>query len=489
MHLISWRLWVALSCGLALSGDAAAQVCRISAAGLNRNRRVLGPVNVECPGRLHSAPFGNWGVTSNFGRLRDGHQFDGWCHDSDVVFNNGSSGRRCTSDWYQWNSCTDHPDFSAPNCSLYNAADCTEQITATGVNVLGTIEVPVPVGCPADEDGDGEADAGGCADLEFYSAGDNFMSIYELDPVSGDSLIQTLHYPPAPVPLDCDVDACRPNGSSWVAPRGYDDPQDRIVVDAEFAVAVNGGVFDAQGRCSGGPPPPISAVSAAAYRGDVLAPASIATLFGSGLAPRTQVAVSLPLPSVLAGVRVEVVDAGGVSRFAPLLFVSAEQVNFLAPPETAFGRARIRVVAVDGRTLGSARVLIGPVSPGLFSADSSGTGPAAALAVNNRPDGSQSIEPVFECGPGGACRESPVRVANGGALVFFAAGVRGRSSPGAVRILFDGRPGRVLYAGPQNQFEGLDQVNVEPPEALSGAVDVELEVDGLRSNRVTLLLR
>ena len=133
---------------LALAPVLAGQVCRISVSGLNRNRRVMGPVNTECPAPFHSAPFGNWGVTSNFGESRDGHQFDGWCHDSRVTLNNGDSKDVCGSEWYQWNSCTDHEDFRAPNCTLYNEADCTEQVTATGVNVLGAQEVDAPVGCP-----------------------------------------------------------------------------------------------------------------------------------------------------------------------------------------------------------------------------------------------------------------------------------------------------------------------------------------------------
>src|SRR5687768_5186114 len=64
--------------------EASGQVCRISTSGLNRNRRVVGPVHAECPVSIHSVPFGNWGVTSNFGQKQDGTQFQGWCHDTPV---------------------------------------------------------------------------------------------------------------------------------------------------------------------------------------------------------------------------------------------------------------------------------------------------------------------------------------------------------------------------------------------------------------------
>ena len=66
-----------------------AQVCRLSVAGLNRDRKVSGEIATECPAPVHSAPFGNWGVTSNYGQKRDSHQFQGWCHDSRICDNNG----------------------------------------------------------------------------------------------------------------------------------------------------------------------------------------------------------------------------------------------------------------------------------------------------------------------------------------------------------------------------------------------------------------
>ncbi len=45
----------------------------------NRRRRVYGDVNAECPGgQLHTPPFGNWGVDSNWGVRYDGFQFPGW---------------------------------------------------------------------------------------------------------------------------------------------------------------------------------------------------------------------------------------------------------------------------------------------------------------------------------------------------------------------------------------------------------------------------
>src|SRR5687768_3887755 len=94
-----------------------AQVCRLSVAGLNQNRRVMGPVRAECPPSLHSPPFGNWGVTSNFGVKGDSRQFEGWCRNVQVCDNNGNCSIRCQDTWYEWNSCTDNRQWAPPNCS------------------------------------------------------------------------------------------------------------------------------------------------------------------------------------------------------------------------------------------------------------------------------------------------------------------------------------------------------------------------------------
>lgn len=468
------------------AGLLSAQVCRLSVAGLNRNRQVLGPVNVECPGGVHSAPFGNWGVTSNFGHAQDGHQFDGWCHDSQVVFNDEQMKSVCGSDWYQWNSCTSHSNFSAPNCTLYNSDECTTQKTTTGVNVLGTVSVDVPVGCPLDLSGDGTADAGGCADVQAYAHSRNFMSLYELDPLTGSSLVQTLLFPETPVALHCDIAGCEPNGSGWVQPESYDDPVGRVIATAEFAMAVNGGVFDAQGRCGGAPLTPVHAVSAAAYRGEALAADSLASLFGASIASRNQIAVRLPLPLQLAGRRVQVTDSASVRREAKLLFVSPGQINFLVPAEVAEGTARVDVVDGFGVPLASGRTQIQRVAPALFSADASGAGVAAALWTEIDERGDLVVSPVFECASG-LCVERRLRRSQDAVLVLFGSGVRGRPELSGVRVLFGSRPGRVLYAGAQEQFEGLDQINVEPPADLTGAVDVVLQIDGQTSNTVRVM--
>ena len=87
----------------------------------------------------------------------------------------------------------------------------------------------------------------------------------------------------------------------------------------------------------------VSTSSASYDAGWPLAPEAIAAGFGSGLAPGTVAATEMPLPENLDGTSVEVTDSAGVSRPAPVFFVSTGQINYLVPAGTAMGRASVRV--------------------------------------------------------------------------------------------------------------------------------------------------
>lgn len=467
-----------------------AQVCRLSVAGLNRERRVTGPVSAECPNLVHSAPFGNWGAASNFGGKVNGRQFDGWCHDSVACDNAGTCAIHCRDGWYEWNSCTTHALYSPPNCTLYNAAGCTEQISPTGVNVLGTQFVDLAVSCPRDTDGDGAPDTGGCSDLRFYSHGTNFITLYELDPGGRDELIQTLYFPETPVALRCGLFECPSAGSEWVGPIAWDPPEPRKVF-AEMAAVVNFGVLLDPGGACRGVIAPLRAVSAAAY-GEVLAPEALASAFGSGLARSTQAATTLPLPLELGGVTVTVTDSGGGRHSAPLAYASPNQINWIVPAGVRPGMAAVTVSAA-GKVLASGAVRIESVAPGLFTANADGRGAPAAVAVRVDARGNQTVTPVFQCGGGpGTCEARPLEGPRAGEdviLLLFGTGLRGRTALSQVQATVGGARAEVLYAGPQPEFPGLDQVNVRVPRGLAGRVEVVLTVDGVPANPVRLELR
>jgi hypothetical protein len=84
----------------------------------------------------------------------------------------------------------------------------------------------------------------------------------------------------------------------------------------------------------------VASVSAASYFSDTLALESIAASFGSNMASTTQVAVSTPLPTELAGTRVIVKDKFNVEWPCPLFFVSPTQINFQVPNRFGLGKRR-----------------------------------------------------------------------------------------------------------------------------------------------------
>ena len=139
--------------------------------------------------------------------------------------------------------------------------------------------------------------------------------------------------------------------------------------------------------------------------------------------------------------------------------------------------------------------MIGTVAPGLFTANASGQGLAAATVLRVRADGSLSYEAVsrFDAAQGKPV-SVPIDLSNPAEQVFlllFGTGFRGRSSLGAVGLLVGGLPVEALYAGPQGDFAGLDQLNLPLPRTLAGRgeVTVVLTVDGKTANPVTVTFK
>lgn len=222
----------------------------------------------------------------------------------------------------------------------------------------------------------------------------------------------------------------------------------------------------------------VTTVSAASFAAGVpVAPESIASGFGQGLAATTEVATTLPLPTTLADVTVNVRDSAGVERAAPLFFVSAEQINYLIPSETMSGTATVTVTR-GAQVVASGKLEIEAVAPGLFTANSDGRGVAAAVTLRMAADNSQSYENVFQCGATpGSCVAKPIDLGpetDQMFLILYGTGIRGRSSLSAVSVKVGGAESPVEYAGPAPGFVGLDQVNVRLPRSLSGRGETEV---------------
>ncbi len=214
---------------------------------------------------------------------------------------------------------------------------------------------------------------------------------------------------------------------------------------------------------------------------------SFAAAYGSGLASTTAIA-SPPFQSTLAGVTVTVQDSAGITRSAPIQSVTGNQVNYLVPDGTAPGIATVTI----GASSGSAQ--IDAVGPGLYSMSGDGNGVAAATAALYRPDGSVVPQSVFNCNSGGSCVSAPMDLGQAGdqlVVTLYGTGLRNNTGLQNASAHIGGVRANLLYAGPQPQYPGLDQVNLVIPSSFagSGEVPVILTVDGQTANAVTVNLK
>jgi uncharacterized protein (TIGR03437 family) len=241
-----------------------------------------------------------------------------------------------------------------------------------------------------------------------------------------------------------------------------------------------------------GPPIEIGGILSAGSFQSGAASEAIMALFGTDLAARIELAQSTPLPKLLADTSVLVTDSMGTARQAPLFFVAPLQINFLIPEGTKAGMATITVQRQSGRS-GTLAIDIQAVAPALFSANAMGSGVAAAQFIRVLQDGSTVSGLTFSRDVTGMTSAVPINLGGPNdvvALVLFGTGIRGRSDLSNVKVEVGGQAMQVLYAGPQSEFVGLDQVNVILSRALigRGAVTVVLTVDGKVANTVTITI-
>jgi uncharacterized protein (TIGR03437 family) len=225
-----------------------------------------------------------------------------------------------------------------------------------------------------------------------------------------------------------------------------------------------------------------------------VAPDSLVSAFGGDLATGQAGAGSSTYPTTLGGTSLTLVDSSNTAYAVPLVYVAPAQVNYMVPSAAQAGAASLTVTSGDG-TLSRGVVLIAPVAPGIYSANANGQGVAAALVVTQHADQSQTIAPVYVCGSG-ACRAQPISLGQAGNTVYlelFGTGLRHASSLPAVTVQVGKLSLPALYVGPQGQYPGLDQVNVQLPASLAGSGTVNVVVKtadtGAASNAVTLAIQ
>ncbi len=242
---------------------------------------------------------------------------------------------------------------------------------------------------------------------------------------------------------------------------------------------------------------PLASVSAASYQGPELTSEQIIAAYGNKLSTATAFgsdtdpAPGIQLPTQLAGTTVNVLDSQGVSRLAPLFFVSFAQINYLMPQGTALGTATVTVTGGDG-SVSVGNVPITNIAPGIFTANSTGNGVAAGIVLRVKPGNVQTFEQMVRFDT--ALNDFvpiPIDLGPEGDSVFlllFGTGWRGATGASNNSATINGvDASQGLFLGAQGFLLGLDQANVLLPRSLAGSGNVELILSaaGKNTNKVT----
>ncbi len=237
---------------------------------------------------------------------------------------------------------------------------------------------------------------------------------------------------------------------------------------------------------------PLGIVSGASYAKQ-FARGAIASIFGLNLAQSTEPVASLPLPYTLGGTQVQLFRNYPNNLYpieCQLFYASPTQINFLLPeysvnPDEEF---TVYVKRADGY-FSVGQLKFSAVAPALFSASSDGRGVAAAVVQRIKGD-VQTYDPVVELSGG---KFIPHAIDLGGDneqvyLVLFGTGIRYRTDESNVVANIGGQSLPVQYAGNQNYFAGLDQVNILLPKTLrgKGIIPVSITVDGQITNTLEI---
>lgn len=215
-------------------------------------------------------------------------------------------------------------------------------------------------------------------------------------------------------------------------------------------------------------------VNAATNRPGKLAPNAIATIYGKDLA---KITASAGPREILSGTLPYTYDQSCVTIlvdgvFAPLLFVSPNQVNFLVPAKLRPGQRTISLIC-DTRAGPKLTIELADAAPGVFQ-----SGPTALIATHAN---------------GELC--TPLIPASAGEIIILYAAGLGQTIPAITttgqfaqqaaqmeqlatfQVLVNRTPlpaQSILYAGVTPGFAGLYQINLRLPDIIESPLEVQL---------------
>jgi uncharacterized protein (TIGR03437 family) len=254
------------------------------------------------------------------------------------------------------------------------------------------------------------------------------------------------------------------------------DPSDPAAYEIDFGVTTTtqtgAGVFLY----------PQGVVSAANFApdGNPISPGEFIALFGSGLAKSTLIA-SAPYPTL--GVNGVTVSING--KPAPIYFVSAGQINCLAPYGTVGPTATV-VVQNGGVSSNTVTVSVAATSPGIYAYPSlNGIGPGAIIHLNGTIVNAaapaipgETVE-VYLTGLG-----TVINPPADGTAVKDA-----NSTTTTMPVVYvGGQAAQVIYSGLAPNYPGLYQLDITLPSPLfsSGAVPLAILTPNAFHDQVTI---
>ena len=219
-----------------------------------------------------------------------------------------------------------------------------------------------------------------------------------------------------------------------------------------------------------------------------LAPGSLGSLFGLAIVTAPAAATTVPLPMTLGGLTLTV---GGIP--APLLYVSATQVNFQVPWNVQAGPVDV-IATVNGTALTKLATTIAPIDPGVFSLqygvgqgiatnlDGTLVAPAGSIpGLVTRPAKTGDTIIVYATGLGAVSPSIGTGAAPGDIL---------RNTSVKAQVLIGGKSADVPFSGLSPQFVGVNQLNVVVPSGAAGVVPLQINSGGvLSTNQVTIAVQ
>jgi uncharacterized protein (TIGR03437 family) len=233
------------------------------------------------------------------------------------------------------------------------------------------------------------------------------------------------------------------------------------------------------------PPPALNTVvNAATQQPGAISPGEIISIYGTNVGPTTPASLTLVNGSVSTNIGNTQVFFDTIA--APLIYVSATQVNLIVPYEMAGRFQTTMTITRGGVTSNAVQLRVTDTAPGIFTANASGQGQGAILNQNNSFNGPGSAAPkgtviaIYATGEGtlnppgvtgmvtSTFAPFPKPAANV-SLVFVVPG------PGGTTVNV---PATITYAGEAPALvSGVLQVNaVVPASVPSGANTIVLTV-------------